>query len=221
MHSLSVQRDKQIRIEQGLKQLSQAFIDQRIVRQSKTIIDAFDLIKYTAQRIKEQISQLKDIQVKILKKSMFKRFRQFLRHQRRAKRNKIILEQAKIRRKTRLMSKMLRKLKQVLKLESLWLAEVRYQFTYGIREDVFEAFKMYKKYSKVKYNRKLTKYIGFMHQLRLKVEQSRLRQADALVYHQKRLKKKIIAAIANHMRQRLIKKAKKSKAKRFAELKLK
>lgn len=47
-----------------------------------------------------------------------------------------------------------------------------------------EALKTYVKYKRVKKATKMNRYSLFMVQLAKKVEQSRLKQAQALVYHQ-------------------------------------
>ena len=70
---------------------------------------------------------------------------------------------------------MLRKCRQVLRLEALWLQDVQYQFTYGLREEVFENFKMFLKYSRVKNARKLQQYDKFVRRAKSIVEESRLR----------------------------------------------
>ena len=111
-------------------------------------------------------------------------------------------------------------MRQVLKFESLWLKEVRYQFAFGLREEVFDCLKMYLKYRRVQNARKMTKYAALQRQLNQIVEDSRLRQAQALVYHQRRTQEHTLKALSKYMQHSLCKKAKIAKANRFARHKL-
>jgi len=49
-------------------------------------------------------------------------------------------------------------MQHVLRLEQLWLKEVRYQFAFSIREQALSALKTHVKYRRVKYARKMKKY---------------------------------------------------------------
>ena len=115
---------------------------------------------------------------------------------------------------------LLTKMRQVLKFEARWLKEVRYQFAFGLREEVFDCMKMFVKYKRVMNARKMTKGAAFLRQLKRLVEDSRLRQAQALVYYQRRTKEQTVKALGSYMQYSLIKKARLAKAKRFARQKL-
>ena len=67
----------------------------------------------------------------------------------------------------------------------------------------------------------MNRYRHLLNQLALIVQQSRMRQADATLYQQRRQMAMVSGALRNHMRKRLIKKAKIVKSVRFAQLKLK
>lgn len=71
----------------------------------------------------------------------------------------------------------------MLRFEKLWLKDVRYQVAYGLREKVMGAIKTFIKYRRVKSAIKMNRYSLFMVQLARMNEQSRLRQAQALVYY--------------------------------------
>lgn len=57
---------------------------------------------------------------------------------------------------------MFAKMRHVLRLEQLWLKEVRYQFAYGLREQAVDALKTYVKYRRVKYAVKMNRYKHFL-----------------------------------------------------------
>ena len=65
----------------------------------------------------------------------------------------------------------------MLRLEKLWIADVRYQFAYSLREEAMAGLKTYVKYRRVKRAVKMNRYAHFLNQLTKLVEQSRLRQA--------------------------------------------
>lgn len=73
-------------------------------------------------------------------------------------------------------------MRTVLRLEQLWLKEVRYQFAYGLREQVVDSLKTNVKYRRAKRAVKLNRYRHLLRQMVLLVEESRLRQAQATVY---------------------------------------
>ena len=83
------------------------------------------------------------------------------------------------------------------------------------------AFKTYLKYKRVKKAAKMHRYSLFMLQLAKNVEQSRVRQAQAMSYQQVRQKSKLLVALQAHTQHRQVKKAKLAKAARFARSKLK
>ena len=75
-------------------------------------------------------------------------------------------------------------MRRVLRLEKLWLKEVRYQFAFGLREQTFDAMKTYVKYRRAKKTVKMNRYRHLLRQLTFMVQNSRLRQAQATVYQQ-------------------------------------
>lgn len=80
-----------MRIEQGYNRLAEAFHDQSLVRKSKTLIDAFDLIKLSAEEVAESMKKVEALREKLLKKACYKNLWRFLRVTRRKKRNAIVL----------------------------------------------------------------------------------------------------------------------------------
>ena len=82
------------------------------------------------------------------------------------------------------------------------------------------ALKTHVKYNRAKRAVRMNRYRHFLRQLALLVENSRLRQAQATVYQQRRQKRLISGALMNHVRHSLVKKAKVVKAIKFGQSKL-
>ena len=80
-----------MRIEQGCNRLAEAFHDLDLVRKSKTLIDAFDLIKFSAEDVAESMKKVEAMREKLLKKACYQNLWRFLRGARRKKRNAIVL----------------------------------------------------------------------------------------------------------------------------------
>jgi len=78
MHSRSVTRDRQVRVEQGLKRLADSFADYQLIRNSKTLIDAFDLVKLSAEEVGEAERRVELIRAKLLKKTAYRYFWKFI-----------------------------------------------------------------------------------------------------------------------------------------------
>jgi len=78
MHSRSVTRDRQVRVEQGLKRLADSFADYQLIRNSKTLIDAFDLVKLSAEEVAEAERRVGLIRAKLLKKTAYRHFWKFI-----------------------------------------------------------------------------------------------------------------------------------------------
>ena len=98
LHSRSVNLDRQVRIESGCQRLAEAFHDQSIVRNSKTLIDAFDLIKETAEKVAKSMEKVDETRERLVKKAGFNNLWRFLYYIRKKRQNKVVLEQALIRR---------------------------------------------------------------------------------------------------------------------------
>lgn len=82
--------------------MAESFDEHILVRKSKTLIDAFDLVKMAAEKVGEQMERVDEIRSKLCKKANFRCLRKFLHQQRRKKHNKIVLAQADKKRKMRL-----------------------------------------------------------------------------------------------------------------------
>ena len=78
LHSKSVTRDKQLRVEQGLKHLSEKFADLALVRRSKTLVDAFDLTRLRAELVSTMEDRADALRAKQLRQQTVRLLRQFV-----------------------------------------------------------------------------------------------------------------------------------------------
>ena len=137
MHSRSLRRDRELRLEQGLLRLAAAVDDVNLVRKSRTLVDVFDLVRGFTEALAEKCETARRNHEQSVRRTAFKAFKAFVKMQERKRRNEDVVSGVLVERKQRILGRSLRRMRHVLHLERLWLADVRYQFAFGIREQAF------------------------------------------------------------------------------------
>jgi len=69
LHARSLQKDKHLRVEQGLKRLVDCFEDLWLVRRSKFLIDTFDLVKLHSDAVAFNIEEARNVRSNSLRRA--------------------------------------------------------------------------------------------------------------------------------------------------------
>ena len=112
------------------------------------------------------------------------------------------------------------RMRAVLKFEAMWIKEVRYQFAYSLREEVFKALQLNVRAEKAERLVKMNRYREVLQTLLDIVKKSHQRQEEANEYFEETVKERVIKCLEENKQQRLTKKAKVAKAEQMCRRQL-
>ena len=125
-----------------MNKLYDAMHNHRIVGQSRQVVDSFDQLKRRSSEVGELTERSEQKRAGITSRAVLHALRDY-RRMKVEKRRKLAKAERHDRRRIMIHQKLvMSRMRAVLKFEAMWIKEVRYQFAYSLREEVFKALQL-------------------------------------------------------------------------------
>ena len=113
-------------MEHGAKTIFGVLKEKLLVQNSKTLVDCFDYLKSYSTHLLSLQLHLQQIRTKFHQKTAFRLLKQNLLNKRKKQENEVIAERYLKVKSKRQMKRVILNMGRVLRLEAMWLKEVRY-----------------------------------------------------------------------------------------------